>query len=370
MRIALLLTSLDVGGAERQVLWLARHLALRGHTVRLFVLLPRGPGSLLGETEPTEFQVTFMGIRKRPWSVLTGLARAASEIRSFRPDVLHSHNFHGNLAGRLLGQVCQVPVVSTIHNVYEGGWQRMLAYRFTDAWSRRTIAVSEAVHERYLQMRVVDARKAGVISNGIEVAELVPDAERHSRLRAEMGATERDFVWIAVGRLTPAKDYPNLLRAFVQAAGAHLGIRLWIVGYGQPAYVDEMRKLAGELGIGKSVSWLGARRDIAALLDAADGFVLASSWEGMPLAVGEAMAMAKPVIATDVGGVSELLGETGWLVPAKNPGALAEAISRMMTLSGEERQKIGQAARARILERFSMEAKVREWEEVYRSVIR
>jgi len=128
--------------------------------------------------------------------------------------------------------------------------------------------------------------------------------------------------------------------------------------------------LARNLGIEDKIRWLGSRQDMVALLDAADAFVLASAWEGMPLALGEAMAMGKPLVATDVGGVREMAAESNWLVPAGNSNALAEAMARMMALSDTERLKIGEAARARILQRFSMEAKTREWEEIYRFVLR
>jgi glycosyltransferase involved in cell wall biosynthesis len=380
MRIVLLLTSLGVGGAERQVVWLSHRLARRGHAVRLVVLLPRNEGDWPVETGSAKFEVTFLNIRKRPWSILRGLARGAAEIRRFRPDLLHGHNFHGNLAVRLLGSLCGVPVISTIHNVYEGGWQRMLAYGFTDVLSKRTIAVSEAAHERYVRLRAVAARKAGVIPNGIETAKFVPDAEQRKLTRAAMGVTDKDFVWIAVGRLTPAKDYPNMLRAFAllpeACAAAPSGMtarqltpRLWIVGYGDAAYAEDLRALARELGIEESIRWLGMRHDIPALLDAADGFVLSSAWEGMPLAMGEAMAMQKPVVATDVGGVRELGGEAGWLTPPGNPGALAGMMGRMMALSDWDRARIGEAARARVLRLFGMEAKAREWEELYRTLV-
>ena len=102
-----------------------------------------------------------------------------------------------------------------------------------------------------------------------------------------------------------------------------------------------------------------------ALLDAADGFVLASAWEGMPLAVGEAMAMEKPVVATDVGGVRELVGEAGVIVPAKSPERLAEAMLEMMRRTDEERRKLGSAARERIAAHFSIDAKIDEWEALY-----
>jgi glycosyltransferase involved in cell wall biosynthesis len=106
-----------------------------------------------------------------------------------------------------------------------------------------------------------------------------------------------------------------------------------------------------------------------ALLDAADGFVLASAWEGMPLAVGEAMAMEKPVVATDVGGVRELVGEAGVMVPAKNPEALAEAMLDLMRSTPEARGALGRLARERIAARFSIDAKADEWEALYRAVL-
>ena len=104
-----------------------------------------------------------------------------------------------------------------------------------------------------------------------------------------------------------------------------------------------------------------------ALLDAADGFVLASAWEGMPLAVGEAMAMEKPVVATDVGGVRELVGDAGIIVPAKSPESLAEAMLTTMHITDAERRRVGRAARARIAAAFSIDAKADQWEAVYRT---
>jgi len=117
------------------------------------------------------------------------------------------------------------------------------------------------------------------------------------------------------------------------------------------------------------VRWLGLRRDISALLDAVDAFVLASAWEGMPLAVGEAMAMGKPVVATDVGGVRELVGTAGLRVPPRNAQALAEAMISLMRATDEDRQTLSSLARARIKQQFSMEAKADEWERLYQALL-
>ena len=130
-----------------------------------------------------------------------------------------------------------------------------------------------------------------------------------------------------------------------------------------------VQTLAAELGVAASVRWLGLRRDMSALLDAADGFVSASAWEGMPLAVGEAMAMEKPVVATEVGGVRELVGESGVMVPAKDPETLAQAMLALMRSTPQARRSLGRAARERIERLFSFDAKADEWESLYREML-
>ena len=140
---------------------------------------------------------------------------------------------------------------------------------------------------------------------------------------------------------------------------------MWIAGDAVGADASAVRALATDLGLDDVASWLGLRRDMPALLDAADGFVQASAWEGMPLAVGEAMAMEKPVAATAVGGVSELVGDTGVLVPSRNPEALAAAMLEIMQRTPESRQALGRVARKRIAQNFSMDAIADKWEALY-----
>ena len=356
-----MLTSLGIGGAERQVVALAERMKVRGHAVVLILLRERQP-----EEWPTTVDLVCLEMRKTPPSFIAGLLRARRWLRDFRPELIHSHVFPANMAARLLRISLPAAVLSTVHNVYEGSWPRMLAYRLTDGLSRRTAFVSQAAAERFVRLKAVPARKASVFTNGIDLAEFAPNAERRALLRARMGVGE-EFVWLAAGRIVPAKDFPNLLRAFARVRGEIPEAQLWIAGEALGAGSETIQAQAAEWGA--SIRRLGLRRDMPALLDAADGFVLASAWEGMPLALGEAMAMGKPVVATNIGGVRELAGDAGVIVPVKEPDLLARAMLDVMDRRPEERAAMGRAARARIEDGFTIEAGVKAWERLYESVL-
>ena len=364
MRIAFLITSLGIGGAERQVVGLAERTAARGHVVLIVVLLPRAV-----EQWSTLVNVIHLDVHKTLPGAIAGMARAARVLRGFRPDVLHCHNFHGNVLGRLLKLALpRVAVISTIHNVYEGGWRRMAAYRMTDRLSERTAAVCEAAAQRMIEVGAVPQNKCTVIVNGIDPGEFVPNPERRQRMRSQMGASDA-FVWLTAGRVTPAKGYENLLRAFADVRANEGCDELWIAGEGMGEYARRMRSLAVALGMEGSIRWLGLRRDITALLDAADGFVLASAWEGMPLALGEAMAMEKPVVATDVGGVRELVADCGIVVPPGSFHELARGMRHTMAATPVSRAETGRAARRRIVESFNIDVLAETWQAMYRSVL-
>lgn len=365
MRIVYVLTTLAMGGTERQVLAIAGRMAASGHAVALLVLKP-------GENDDCaiDLDVIHLDIGKNATSPVAGLRRGVAFLRAFRPDVVHSHNFHGNMLARLMRLFYRpAKLIATIHNVYEGGRARTLAYRMSDRLADLTTAVSAAVAERFVGLKAAPKQKCVVLTNGIETGEFVPDEKRRTEMRAQIGAAD-EFVWLSVGRITAAKDLPNLLQAFGNARRVLPRMQLWIAGGAPASGKKSYAAIAMPHGAKDHVRWLGRRRDVAALLDAADGFVLGSAWEGMPLALGEAMAMEKPVVATDVGGVRELVGEAGVLVPAKNATALSEAMLAVMERSPEERAAMGRAARERVLQNFRMDAKADEWEALYRSLLR
>jgi glycosyltransferase involved in cell wall biosynthesis len=362
MRIAYILNSRGIGGAERLVFSLAERMRARGHAVTILVLM-----APVSEQWSTLVDVIHLDLRESLWSLIPSWFRAAQVIRAFQPDILHSHNFHGNVLGRSLKLARPgVRVISTIHNVYEGGPMRMAAYRVSDPLSGCTVTVCQAAADRMVGVHAVPRRKCTVIANGIDAHEFSPDMRRRDDMRRQMGVDD-GFIWVAAGRVVPAKNYENLLRAFAWMRQGTERAELWIAGDGKGEYAEQMRALGVELGLADSIRWLGLRRDMVALLDAADGFALSSAWEGMPLALGEAMAMEKPVVATDVGGVRELVGDCGTLVPAGNSAALAQGMLEVMHATLATRQQMGHAARQRIVERFSSEANAVAWETLYRS---
>lgn len=359
-----MLTSLRVGGAERQAVALAERMAARGHTVEIVVLLARG-----GDECRTTVAVTCLNLRKTLGGALAALAGARRFLRRFQPDILHSHMFHANILARCAGWLAAVPcTISTVHNVYEGGRLRMLAYRLTDGLSRTTGLVSQSAAERYVRLRAVPARKCRTMTNGIDIALFAPDLERRHKTRASFHAGD-NFLWLAAGRIVPAKDFANLLRAFVAVCASRPEARLWIAGEPWGDEIVRLKRLCAETGIENRVDWLGLRRDMPALLDAADGFVLSSAWEGLPLALAEAMAMEKPVVATDVGGVRELAAGAGEIVPPRQADALSAAMLRIMEMPSGQRQALGCAARQRVQREFNIDRKLEEWESLYRDTI-
>ena len=360
--VVLLTTNLARGGAEAQVALLASVLRGRGWPVNVVSLLD--PSAFEPELTAAGIPVHSLGMRPGRASPIAVL-RLASILRRLRPRVLHSHMFHANLLARLTRLILPVPrLIATLHSIAES--RRDLAevgnrdrlYRLTDSLADMTVAISEAVARRHAAARAVSRRKLIVIPNGVDTTRFHPDASARARLRAELGIAD-DFLWLAAGRLIWKKDYGTLLGA-MELLGAGV---LCIAGAGplEPALREQARDL------GTRVRFLGARADVAALMNAADGLALSSSVEGMPMVLLEAAASGLPCVATRAGGADEVVveGETGFLVPCGNPPALADAMARLADLPAASRASLGRAARERALARFDMHLLVERWEELY-----
>jgi glycosyltransferase involved in cell wall biosynthesis len=246
---------------------------------------------------------------------------------------------------------------------------REWAYRITDFLCDLTTQVSRGGLERYVQVGAVPRRKILYVPNGVDTERFRPDAEARSRLRREMGLGEA-FVWLAVGRLEEVKDYPNLLRAFSQVIRAHSSALLLIAGQG--AFRGQLERMAEGLGLSDRVRFLGVRKDIPQLMNVADGYVMSSAWEGLPMVLLEAAATALPIVATAVGGNREVVldGESGFLVPPRTSEALAGAMIRLMGFPSEKRSEMGSRARAHVEAHYALDRVVTQWETIYAETLK
>jgi len=360
--VLFVITSLDYGGAETQVVSLATEFAKRGWKAELVSLLE--PVAFVKELHMAGVSTDTLHMR-RGVADPRALSRLARALRRFRPDVVHSHMVHANLLARLARVVAPVPyLISTAHSISEGGRLRELAYRFTDRMCDLTTNVSSAGTERYESVGATFPGKSRYLPNGIDTSRFQRSPLERARLRRELGLGSV-HVWLAVGSLSEPKDYPNMLRAL---AGVDSESTLLIAGQG--ALRERLDTLVRSLGLVDRVRFLGLRKDVAALASAADSFVMSSSLEGLPLALLEAAACGLPAIATDVGGVSQVITrDTGFLVPPHDSTALAQAMRRLEMLTPAERDEMGAAARKHTVTTFDLQRVVDSWEEVYREGI-
>jgi glycosyltransferase involved in cell wall biosynthesis len=357
--VALVITGLAFGGAERELVQVAAELVRRGWPVEVVSLLPLD--GFAEELVAAGVPVRSLGMRRgRP--SLGAFLRFLRFLDERRPAVLHGFLVHANLLCRLARRFVPVPVViSTAQNTHEGGPLRDWLYRATDSLTDWTTQVSEAGRARYAAAGLARPETLLCLPNSVDPARFRPDPEARAAVRAELGVGE-ELVWLAVGRLEPQKDYPNLLAAFARLP-ATAG-RLWIAGRGGAQ--AELEERAAALGLGERVRFLGLRRDVPRVLAAADAFVMASAWEGTPLALLEAAATGLPAVVTAVGGNAEVLaGLPQGLVPPRDAAALAEALAALAALPAEARRALGHGLRASVLARYGLAANVDRWEQLY-----
>ena len=366
MRILLLSTSMGMGGADQQILLLARAMRSRGHDVRIIALAPLGPMGLEAQREGIQVESLELG---RNLGAIPRVLRLVRIIRAWRPDVLHSHMVHANLLARAIRPVARVrALVSTIHSINDGGPVRMAAYRLTSGLVDRFTIISRLAAERYIAIKAVPAHRLQVVPNAVDTDRFHKLPEARAVLRRELGLGD-EFVWLAVGRFEPAKDYPTMIAAFARLATVRPASRLLLVGQG--SLRSEVEGMVRAAGVEAGVRFLGVRRDIAALMSAADSYLLSSAWEGMPVVLLEAAAAELPIVATRVGGVAEVVedGTTGLLVPSADPGALAEAMGKMESLTREARLAMGARGRLLVEQRYGTERVMETWERLYSDLI-
>ena len=341
---------------------LALWLRAQGEEVGLLSILPTA--AFAEELAAAGVPIAHVNLHPRLRSV-TAMVSGWRILRASRPDVLVSFGFQANMLGRVAGALAGVPVrISSLRNERFGGRGRELLTRATSFLAATTTTNSERAAAAFVRRGVVPADRLAVIPNVVDRDAVEAAAGERESARRELGCEEGNFVWLAMGRLHPQKDYPTLLAAFSRLVADHPEARLRIAGEGR--LYGELLELVEELGLTETVELLGLRADAPRLLAAADALVLSSAWEGLPNVVMEAMVAGLPVVATAVGGVPELVddGRTGRLVPPGDVAALARAIGEVTVADPSVRAAMGTRGRAVVDDRFSADAVGAQWLEL------
>ncbi|MCI0557585.1 MAG: glycosyltransferase [Nitrososphaera sp.] len=292
---------------------------------------------------------------------LLRLSRVLKE-RSIR--VMHAHEFAMNVYGSLLSKMTGIPIIATVHgkNYYWVKWRRRLAYKFV-ARQSAMVAVSEDL-KRFLREYVdIHPDNITVVHNGIDVQSYAVSDRAHAT-RKELGINGNQPVIGTVGNLYAVKGQMYLLKACSAVAKVFPNFVLLVAGRGD--YLGSLEETARNIGIGANVKFLGFREDVPALLQTMDIFILPSISEGLPLSALEAMASGKPVVASNVGGIPEVVkdGVTGYLVSPKDPEALADKILLLLR-HPELAVDLGRSGRKRVEDSFSLEKMVERYQSLY-----
>jgi glycosyltransferase involved in cell wall biosynthesis len=358
------LLRLDVGGLERVVLDLVRESQRDGH--RVSVLCLERPGALAGTAERLGARVVSVG--KRPGFRPGMVPRIAGRLRELRPDVVHTHQVGALLYAGPAARWAGVPVVvHTEHGKnYSGRFRMRLLGRLATRSARRVFAVSGDILRDLCDRRIASPRKLVHVPNGVDV-DRFEVADDVGELRREVGLPADVPVIGTVGRLTGVKRQDVLLRGFARLR--HPAARLLVVGDG-PAR-EELVSLAANLRITDRVLLAGYRDRPERALAAMDVFALTSDSEGMPLAILEAWAAGRPVVASRVGGVPELVadGSNGLLFPAGDDGALADCLDRLLR-NRPLAESLGEAGRSLVRERYDTRAMAAAYLRHYRALLR
>jgi glycosyltransferase involved in cell wall biosynthesis len=374
-------SQMETGGAQRVLLNQAEWFHAHGWRVDILFLYDKEGLKTRWEAE-LGMPVTSLEARERRAGKLTnlfcftrGLLRCARRMIAGHYDIVESFGHHANLIGIPLAWLARVPGRVATHHGRILNFPRVLTWIHTgvinSALTTRLVVVSEKVRAEAGQ-EGVHGQKIVLVPNGIKLLEAAGDLDRRqtirSRVRQEFHVSEEDVLVLSAGRMTYQKAHEHLLQAFSHALRRFPNTALLIAGDG-PLHSDLERQAAG-LGITDRVMMPGIRKDLPDLMLAADLFALSSRWEGLPMALLEAMGAGLAAVSTQVEGVEEVIkeGETGLLVPVGDSQALGDALVRLMD-NAAERESIGAAGRRLVESEYTVDRMCSRYQDVFNRLL-
>lgn len=378
VRVLRVIARLNIGGPALHVVALTAGLDPARYDSRLVTGLPahhEGDMSYLAEAARVQPVVLpEMGREVAVFGDAMTLARLVRLMRDFRPQIVHTHTAKAGAVGRIAARLAGVPVVAhTFHgHVFSGYFSpfktrlAILAERQLARMSDRLITVSDRLREEIAAYGVAPHARIEVIPLGLDLGPFAASAGRRGAFRAALGFAPDESLIGCVGRLVPIKNHRLLLHAARELRAAYAGRRAKFVIVGDGELRASLEAEARALGLNGDVIFTGWRRDLPAVYADLDLLVNTSRNEGTPVAVIEAMAAGVPVVATNVGGVPDLIihGVTGTLVPSGDADALARALAERLDRADESR-RMAAAACVEAVRRYSTQVLIRNIDALY-----
>jgi glycosyltransferase involved in cell wall biosynthesis len=365
-----IITGLVVGGAEMALYRLILQSRGSAYTHTVIALTPEG--GMHERFRQAGIDLIVLDFRRSP---ITEFVRLRYLVRKIRPDIVQTWLYHadllGGLAARMAGNRNVIWGIRTTD--VDGGCSRATALirqlcAWISGWVPHTIVcVAEAARRAHTVVGY-DAGRMVVVANGFDLSRLTATQSQRLLLRMRCGFAADDLVVGTVGRFNADKDHANFVRAAGRLASRHGKVRFLMVGTDLNSDNRELMRWIADTGHPQRFVLLGERGDVPDCLAAMDIFCLSSRTEAFPNAVGEAMAMGLPCVATDVGDVAMLLSDTGVVVPKEDPDSLAAGVAGLLAMEPAARARLGQRARARIHAEFSMERAKNRFESIYEDV--
>jgi glycosyltransferase involved in cell wall biosynthesis len=295
-------------------------------------------------------------------------------IRTETPDILHCHGTRTAFWARLaaIGIKDRPKIIYTLHGFhivrrsFLSRFPLIILERFLNHLTDVLVCVSDSDKKLVLKYKTIPENKIVVIKNGIDVKEFQIEEELIRDKKKELGL-EDNFIITTIGRLHPQKDFSTILKATKLVLAKIKNVKLLIVGDGP--LKKPLEKETRKLGLEKCVNFLGAREDIPVLINLSDIIVLSTNWEGLPLVPLEAGACKKPIVASNVEGVREVVidGKTGFLFKKNSPKDLAKKIVKLFE-SEKLRKGMGEEAFNLVSQNFNKERMVKEYKNLYQSL--
>lgn len=374
VQLCFLIRQLNEGGAQRQLVELARGLdeSRYGLTVVAFY-----SGGRFSADAARLSQVSYVDLGKRGrWDVVRFGYRLVWQMRRLRPHIIHGYLPAANLLCIALkpflpGTRVVWGVRASIVDWGNSGWLDRIMFQLQCVFARLAdlIIVNSQTGKEYHLAHGFPRDKVVVIPNGIDTEIFCPDCEGRKRVRADWGVAETEKLIGLVGRLDPMKDHPAFLQAAALVGRNQDHLRFICVGDGPADYRRELVDLARRLGLAGRIIWEGSRDDMPSVHNALDIATSSSYSEGFSNVIGEAMACGRPCVVTDVGDSAWIVGDTGVVVRPRNPQALAEGWGLMLERLAAEGPALSEKARRRVVLEFGRDKLVQRTSEALERVL-